>query len=152
MRVEGAENLHLLGQRLVGRGALGRLGDAALQNLHVGENQLQVDGLNIAYRIHTAVHVDDVGILKAADHVHDGVHLADIGEELVSQAFALGCALHQTGDVHELDDCRGGLLRVVEIGQKLQAGIRHRHHAHVGIDGAERIVGGLCACFGQRVE
>ena len=31
----------------------------------------------------------------------DGVDLADVGEELVAEAFALGRAAHQAGDVDE---------------------------------------------------
>ena len=48
----------------------------------------------------------DVRVLEAADHLHDGVHLADVREELVAEAFALARALHEAGDVHELDGRR----------------------------------------------
>lgn len=37
--------------------------------------------------------MDHVGILEAAYHMDDGVHLTDIGQELVSQALALGGTL-----------------------------------------------------------
>ena len=96
--------------------------------------------------------MDDIGILEAADHVYDGIHLTDICQELVAQAFALGRALHQTCDIHELDDCRGHLGGMVHIRQQSQTGVGHRHHAHVGIDGTEGIVCRLRACLGQRIK
>ena len=58
----------------------------------------------------------------------------------------------QTGDVHELH--RGGhdLRRMVDFGQRLQAVVGHRHDAHVGLDGGERVVGGQTALVGHRRE
>ena len=96
--------------------------------------------------------MDHVGVVEAAHHVDDGVHLADVGQELVAQALALGSPLHQAGDIHKFDHRRGDLLGVIEVSQELQPLIRHGHHAHVGVDGAEGIVGGLRPGLGQRVE
>jgi hypothetical protein len=42
--------------------------------------------------------------------VDDGVDLADVAEELVAQAFALGRAAHQAGDVDEAELGRDDLL------------------------------------------
>ena len=84
--------------------------------------------------------------------MHDGVYLADIGQELVAQALALGRSLYQTRDVHELDDRRGHLGGMVHICQKAKPLVRHRHHAHVRVDGAERVIGGLCSCLCQRIK
>src|SRR5690606_9276855 len=99
-----------------------------------------------------ARHVDDVRVLEAAHDVADGVDFADVGQELVAQALAAGGAGDQAGDVHELD--RGGdhLLRVDDVRQRVQARVRHRHHAHVGLDRAEGEVGRGDARPGQRVE
>ena len=96
--------------------------------------------------------MDDVFIHKAAHHMHDGVHLADMAEELVAQALALARALDQTGNIHKLDGGGGHLLRVIHIRQHVQAGIRHQHHAGIGLDGAEGIVGGLRAGLGNGIE
>ena len=52
----------------------------------------------------------------------------------------------------ELHDGRGGLFRVIEIGQRLQTLIRYSDHADVRVDGAERIVCGLRARIGNGVE
>ncbi len=46
--------------------------------------------------------VDDFGVVEAADDVSDGVGGADVSEELVAQAFTLGGAFDETGDVDEL--------------------------------------------------
>ena len=137
---------------LVALAGLGVLVDAALDHLHVGHDQLQVDDADVAGGVAAALHVDDVVVVKAADHMHDGVRLPDVGQKLVAQALALGSALHQTGDVHELDDRRGFLLGLVNFRQLVQTGVRHRDHAHVGVDGAEGIVGGLRAGVGDGVK
>ena len=50
-----------------------------------------------------AVDVHDVLVVEAAHHVDDRVGLADVAEELVAEALALGGALHEAGDVDELD-------------------------------------------------
>ena len=96
--------------------------------------------------------MNDVLVVKAADHVDDGVGLPDVGQELVAQALALAGALHQSGDVHEFDDRRGLLIRLIHLRQLVQPLIWHRYHAHVGVDGAERIVGALGAGVGDGVE
>ena len=82
----------------------------------------------------------------------DRVHLADMGQELVAQALALARAAHQTRDIHELHDRRGGLFRVVQVGQRLEPLIRHGDHADVGVDRAEGIVRALRARLRDRVE
>jgi hypothetical protein len=51
----------------------------------------------------------DVGILETAHHMGDGVDLADVGEELIAEAFALGGAANQAGDVDEGEPCRDDL-------------------------------------------
>ncbi|MNF68866.1 hypothetical protein D3C84_507330 [compost metagenome] len=82
----------------------------------------------------------------------DGVGLADVGEELVAQAFTLGGAFHQAGDVDELHGGRQHALGLDDLGQGLEARIGHRHDAAVRLDGAEREVLRGDAGFGQGVE
>ena len=126
--------------------------DAALHHLHVGENQLQIDRLNVACRVDAALDVNDVVVLKAAHHMHNRVALADVGEKLVSQALALGCALDQTRDVDKLDRCGGVFVGVIHFGKHIETLVGNRHHADVRLDGAERIVGALCARIGDGVK
>ena len=103
-------------------------------------------------RVRAALHVDDVLIVEAPHYVDNGVRHADVGEELVSQALALAGALHQTRDVHELDDGGGGFLGIIHFAELVQPGVRHGHHAHIGIDGAEGVIGALRAGVGNSVE
>ena len=81
-----------------------------------------------------------VGILEAADHVDDGVGGANVAQELVAQALALGSALYQACNIHEFNHSRGDLLGLMQLGKPGKPLIRHGNHAHIGVDGAERIV------------
>ena len=93
--------------------------------------------------------MDHIVVVKAAHHVDDGGALADVGQKFVAQALALGSALDQTGDVHEGG---GGLLWVIHFTELVQAVVWHSHHAHVGINGAERVVGAFGAGVGNGVK
>ena len=85
--------------------------------------------------------MDHIRIFKAAYHMNNGIHFTDISQELISQTFALGCALYQTGDIHKFNDSRSDLLRIVKVSQKLQSFIRYGNHTHVWINGTKGIVG-----------
>ena len=65
---------------------------------------------------------------------------------------AAGRAADQPGDIHKLDGGGGNFLGVVHFTQHIQTMIRHHYHAGVGFDGAEGIVGGLCAGLGDCVK
>ena len=144
-RVEGGLDLRedgvFRGRRLVA--ALDLLADALAalpDRLEVGEHQLGVDHLDVADRIDPARHVMDVRVLEAADDLHHRVDLAHVGEELVAEPLALARAFDEARDVDELDrrgDDDPGLGDALQRGEPR---VRHRHHADVGIDGAERIV------------
>ena len=61
-------------------------------------------GISVSY---THLDVYKRQVLEVTDHLADGIALADVGQELVAQACALGSgALHQTGDVDELNGGR----------------------------------------------
>ena len=118
---------------------LAPLGDGG----HVRKDQLGVDDLDVAHRIDGPCDVVDVVVFKAADDLHDGVHLADVAQELVAEPFSLACALHEAGDIDELNDCGDELLGMGNLGKSGEPGIGHNHDALVGVDGAKRIVRGL---------
>ena len=95
----------------------------------------------------------DVGILEAAHHMRDGVDLADVGEELVAEAFALGGAAHEAGDVDEGQPGRDDLRRFGDRRELVEPRIGHGDFADIRLDGAERIVRRLRRRrLGQRVE
>jgi hypothetical protein len=105
----------LLGILVAGAALLAFAVDGLLDGGHVGQGQFGDDGFDVGERVDLAIHVDDVLVFKAAHHVDDGVGFADVGQELVAQAFALGGAGHQAGDVHEFDDGRLDLLRLDDL-------------------------------------
>jgi hypothetical protein len=128
-------------------------GDALLQALHVGQHQLGLYHLRVGQRVDAVLDVGDVVVLEAAQHVGDGVHLADVRQELVAEALALGGAAHEAGDIDERQARRDGLPRLGNGGQLVEPLVGHAHLADVRLDGAERIIGGLCRCrLRQRVE
>ena len=138
---QGGEDLGLVEEPLVA--ALGRLlalVDAPLHHLNVRHHQLQIDDVNVPQGIGGALHVGDVGILKAANHMDNGISGTDVAQEFVAQTLALGGPLHQSGNVYKLNDRRGDLLGIVKLGQPVQPLIRHGHHTHIGVNGAERVV------------
>ena len=96
--------------------------------------------------------MDHIVVVKAAHHMDDGVGHADVAQKFVAQALALAGSLDQTGNIHELNDRRGGFLRVVHLRQLVQPVVGDSHHAHIGVDGAEGVVGALRAGVGDGVE
>ena len=96
--------------------------------------------------------VDDFRVCEAADDVEDGVSLADVREELVAEAFALGGAFDDAGDVHELHGGGDDGVGLDHGDDAIHAGVRDLDDADVGIDGAEGVVGGLSFCGGECVE
>ena len=115
---------------------------AALDGVEVGQRQLGVDDVDVASGSMRPGDVHDVVVLEAAHHVRDRVRLADVRQELVAEPLALRGARDEPGDVDELDRGRQDLLGLRDVGERLQARIRHRHDADVRIDRAERIVRG----------
>jgi outer membrane receptor protein involved in Fe transport len=132
-------------------GALGAL-QRLVDRFQVRQRQLGVDRLDVGDRVDPVADVDHVVVLEAAHHVGDRVDFADVREELVAQALAAGGAGDQAGDVDELDRGRDHLLRLDDFGQRVEPGVRHRHHADVRLDRAEGEVGRGDAGLGQRVE
>ena len=125
---------------------------AFFHRTHVGQAQLGLDDLNVGNGIDLVGHVNHVLVFKTAHHVDDGIGLADMGQKLVAQAFALAGPGHQTGNVHKLHNRRHDAFGLDNARQLLQARVGHLDHPHIGFDGAERVVLGRNARFGQGVE
>ena len=134
-------------------GLLAVLVGAALGGLQVGEDQLEVDDLDVADRVDAVLDMGDVGVVEAADDVEDGVHAADVPEELVAEAFALGRAADKAGDVDELDLSLDLLRRFGDVADAVEPFVGDGDAADVWLDRAEGIVGRLRRrSLGQRVE
>ena len=134
------------------RSLLLKFAQTALDGLKVLELQLEVDDLLVPYRIHAAVHMSDVGIVKAAEYMQDGIGLADIGQKLIAQPLAFARALDQTGYVHNLNCCRNHPFGMYQRLQHLKSGIRHSSRADIGFDGTEREIGRLSLSGADTVE
>ena len=143
-RVEGLahalEEVQLRLVFLVGLEHLLRLVDAAVEDLHIRKDQLEVDRLDVAGRVDAALDMHDIVVHKAAHDMHNRIHLADVRKELVAKPLSLGRAAHQPGDIHKLNRRGRVLLRVVHLSQLVQTLVRHSHDADIRLDGAERIV------------
>lgn len=72
------------------------------QILLVLEAQLLGDDLQIAHRIHLALHVGHIRILEGAAQVENGIAGADVRKEVVSKSLTLGGSLHQASNVHDV--------------------------------------------------
>ena len=85
--------------------------------------------------------------------MYDSIHLTNVRQKLVAQSLAFAGTAHQSGNIHKFHDRRRCLCRIVHFGQRIQPRIRHRRHAHVGINRTERIVRSRgCAGLGQAIE
>ena len=94
----------------------------------------------------------DILVVEAADDFHDGFAFTDVGEELVAEAFALGGTLHEAGDVHEFRNGGDDRFWIVDLHEFVEAAVRDAHHAHVRLDGAERVVRGFGTGVGDGVK
>ena len=128
------------------------LGDAALDGLQVAQLQFQVNHFLVAHRVHIAVHVSDIVVVKTSEHMQDGIGLADVGQESVPESLAATGAFHQACNVHNFDGGGDNALGMHELGQAVQPLVGHGDDPHIGLDGAERKVGRLCLGVRQTVK
>ena len=96
--------------------------------------------------------VDDLGIVEAADDVRDGIGRANVAEKLITEAFALRCALNESRDVDELHGGGYEALGLDELSDLREPLIGYGDDTGIGVDGAEGIVGGLGFGRGEGVE
>lgn len=103
----------------------------------VRQNELRIDDFNVAQGVHGTKLVDDVVIVKAAHHLHDGVHFTDIRQELVARPAPSEAPL--TRPAMSTNSMSVGMIfSEPDMSESTwQAGVRHRDHAHVRINGAE---------------
>ena len=96
--------------------------------------------------------MNDVRVIKRTHHLGDSVRLTNVREELVTQALTLRSALHNTRNINERNSCRQNTLRTKNLSQTVQTRIRQVHHAHVRVNGRERVVSRQHSVAGQSVE
>ena len=146
VRQESRARVRLGAERGLRLGLLLHLVVAALELLHVGEDELRLDDFRVADGVDggrlvaALLDVDDVVVLEAPHDVEDGVALADVREELVAETLALRGALHETRDVGELHGRPDYLLWIDDFREFFETGIGHFDYGRVRLDGAERII------------
>ena len=140
MRLQSLKEVYLRKVLLIALGSLLCAVDTSVHHFDIGEDKLQIDGLDVAERIDASVNVDDIGVLEASYNVNDGVNLTDIRKELISKTFALGSSLYQTCDVNEFESSGSELIRLIHFSQLVQSLIGDRNYTHVLFDSAEGIV------------
>jgi len=130
-------------------GHLPALDDLGVHRVDVGQDQLQLQGVQVVEGV-VATHHVVVG--ERPQHHHDGVDLADAGQEPVAHALARRRPGHQPGDVDELQRGSDHLLGPGHLGQCPQAGIRYLSDPDVGLRGRERVGGDRDGRSGHGVE
>ena len=82
----------------------------------------------------------------------DGIGKTNVGQKLIAQSFAFAGAFDQPSDIGKLKSRIYGLLRVKQLCQPVDPGIRHFHHADIGLNGRKRIIGSFHLTLGDRIE
>ena len=126
-----------------GGGLFLHLLDAVFHRFQVFYLEFGIHHFLVTHRVYGAIYMHDIVVVEATEHVQDGVGLADVGQELVAQPLALGSALHQAGDIHNLHRGGDGALGLANLRKHLQALVRNIGGPHVGVDGTEREIGAL---------
>ena len=106
----------------------------------------------VLVRIFEVPRVHDGRIVETAHHVRDRVDFPDVLQELVAKPLSLRRTRDESGDVDELHDIRDRLWWLHDLGQLLQAEVGDLYHAHVRVDGAERIILGRDGDGRERLE
>ena len=140
---------HLAGERTVALGRLAALVALGLERRHVGQHQLELEGVEVGQGLGVA---DDVRVLESPQHEHHGVDVADAAEEAVAKALACGRSGHEGGDVDELHCGVHELLRVAQLGQDFHARVGDLGHTHVRFGGGEGVGGNGGGAAGEGIE
>jgi hypothetical protein len=95
----------------------------------------------------------DVVVFKTANHLNDSIDFAYVIEKFISEALSLRRSLDKPGNIEELNHRMNNPNRLGHFSQKVQPIVRDGYYPHVGVDGAEWIVGGFrFPCFGNGIE
>ena len=137
---------------LGGPGALGALVDAAqtaLDDLHVGEGELQQHRLRVAERVYAVVHGGDRGVGEGTHHQQQGVGGLHQVEVFSRDAPRCAEAFWRRRQVNVAHLGRHDPFGLVDACQHVEPGVCHLGHADVG---PVRVGGDLRMSPGDRVE
>ncbi|MPM67862.1 hypothetical protein SDC9_114787 [bioreactor metagenome] len=94
----------------------------------------------------------DVAVVKTADNLGNRVNLADMGQKFITKPLALGSSFNQTGNINKPHRSRNGFLGLIHFSQFPNPFIRHFNNPDIRLNGAKRIVCGLCPCLGNGIK
>ena len=94
----------------------------------------------------------DLLIFETAQNMHQGIGFPDVPQELVAQPLTQAGPPHQTSDIDELNAGRGATGRLQDLVQPKETFVGNLHHADIGVDRAERVVGSFCCSLSQGIE
>ena len=157
-RVEALEDHELSIVRLaLGRRAvvtlLAQPLDAPICHGEVGEDEFEVEALDVAPRVDRALWVRHGRILERADHVEERIRVAESGEMFGRQFLRSDPALRRRGRRRQVDIRHVGLddlPGLEDLGEVRETFVGHLHDADVELHPAEAAGVGVAA--GQRVE
>ena len=114
--------------------------------------KLKVNNFLIPDRIHTAVNVDDIAIIKTTQHMEDRVSFPNIGQKLVAKSFAFAGSFDKASYINNIHSGGNHTLRLAHVGKHLQPLVRHIGRAEIRLNRAEREVGALGLSRAHAVE
>ena len=126
--------------------------NSALDYFYIREDKLKVNCFYISCGTYFAVNVNDIVIFEATYNVNDSINLTDVRQELVAEAFTLGCALHKTCNVNEFESCGCEFFGVVHLSECVKTFIGNGYYSHIWLNCAERVVCRFCSCVCKCIE
>ena len=112
--------------------------------MKVGEHQFGIYHVGVCQRIDLAGDMGDLIAFKTTEHVGNRRDLADVPKKLIAQSFALARAGNQACDIEELQLRRNKAFRLGQPCDYRHAFIGYRYPTGIGLDRAERVIGGFC--------
>ena len=99
-------------------------GKSFFKGLHVGQNELSLNNVNIAGRIDLSVNMHNIVIRKSPDNLANRICLTNIRQELVARPLPFRGTFHNSRNVNERDRRRDDLRRIEHLRQTFQACVR----------------------------
>ena len=87
-----------------------------LERSQIGQHKFRINHLDVANWINRRADVMNVAVFETAHDLYDGIYFADMTEELITETFPRARALHESGNIEELNRSRNDFLRVRYLG------------------------------------
>ena len=107
--------------------------DTALDQGEVGEGELEVHDADVAAGVDGALGVGNGLVLEGAHDMDERIDGGQLVQEAPAEALSLAEVLARGGEVDVLDGGVGRLLRLVDLGEAVNARVWDGHGADVGL-------------------